>query len=190
MYRRIWIRRFVRVRRFVARNILHTNDPPHALALGLALGMFVALTPTVGFQMLMVVALASLFKANRIVGIPVVWISNPATFVPIYYPSYRVGCRLLGMEAISLGWWRRLAEPPEGMIAAITFYWKNLMHVIGPLTVGCLAVATPIATVTYVLGYRMITAYRLRRYGTICPPETPAARRKAIHSKAEPSQLQ
>ena len=73
-----------RVRHFVLHDILHADDPPHRLALGVAIGMFVTFTPTVGLQMVLVGVLAWLLRANKLVGLPVVWLSNPATVVPIY----------------------------------------------------------------------------------------------------------
>ncbi len=160
MNRRAWMRFAVRVRRFVMRGILHADDPPHAIALGIALGVFVALTPTVGFQMIAVVALASLLRANRAVGIPLVWISNPATFVPIYYPCYRIGCSFLQVPPISIDWWMRLATPPAGISTAVTFYWRNVMQVIAPLTLGCVVVATPISIAVYFMSYRWVHNYR------------------------------
>ena len=77
-------------------SILKADDPPHRLALGVAIALFVTFTPTIGFQSVLVVALAWLFGANKLVGLPLIWISNPATFVPIYYPAYRLGKWVLG----------------------------------------------------------------------------------------------
>ena len=79
-----------RARKFIYHNVLHADDPPHRLALGAAIGVFVAFTPTVGLQMMLTVSLAWLLRANKVIGLPVVWISNPATLVPIYYSCYVV----------------------------------------------------------------------------------------------------
>lgn len=152
-----------RCRRSVIKRVLHADDPPHRLALGVAIAMFVTLTPTVGFQSVLVILLATLFRANKLVGLPLVWISNPATFVPIYYPCYRIGLWITGGKRVSFQWWRELTRPPEDYLPAMKFYWSRLTDVIVPLTVGSVIVALPIAVASYALSYQAIVRYRHRR---------------------------
>jgi len=158
--RRDWYRIAVRARRFVVHNVLRADDPPHRLAFGVAIGLFVTFTPTIGFQSVLVVLLAWMFGANKLVGLPLVWISNPATFVPIYYPSYRLGRWVLGGEPVSMKWWKELAKPPDASGEAIRFYWGRFMEIIEPLTVGCLLIAIPLAGFGYVMTYQAVTKYR------------------------------
>lgn len=160
MSRRDVYRVAVRFRRIFLKKILHADDPPHRLALGVAIGLFVTFTPTIGFQTALVIALAWLLGANKLVGLPLVWISNPATFVPIYYPCYRIGKWILGGQPVSMRWWRDLAHPPESSVEALRFYWTRLLEIIGPLTTGCLVVAIPIGSVGYVLTYQSVIRYR------------------------------
>lgn len=151
------------MRRFFLHSIFKTDDPPHRLALGVAIGVFVTFMPTIGFQMVMVVALAWLFGANKLAGLPVTWISNPATLVPIYYPAYRLGKWILGGPPVKMQWWKELAKPPDSALEAVRFYWGRMLEIIEPLTVGCLLIATPIAGVAYVLTYQAIDRYRAIR---------------------------
>ncbi len=164
---RVWSRR---VRRFVVHQILHADDPPHRLALGIAIGIFVTFTPTVGFQMALVVLLAWLLRANKVVGLPVVWISNPATIVPIFWPCYVVGQLLLGTEPIDAKWWHSLAHPPATMMARIGFYTDRFMEVFWTLWVGGIVVGLAVAYPTYYIAYYSIRAYRLRKWGQLTPP--------------------
>jgi uncharacterized protein (DUF2062 family) len=46
--------------------------------------VFVAFTPTVGIQVI-VLFLTWLLCANKAISLPIVWLSNPATIVPIYW---------------------------------------------------------------------------------------------------------
>jgi len=80
------------------RPIFTIRSSPHSIALGMAFGLFVALTPTVGFQMLIVVVIGTLIKANRIIAVVVVWISNPITFIPMYYGYYYLGGLIVGVD--------------------------------------------------------------------------------------------
>jgi len=69
---------------------------PHYIALGMAIGVFVAITPTIPFHTVMAVALAYLFKASRPAAIIGVWASNPFTVVFLYIACYKVGMLLFG----------------------------------------------------------------------------------------------
>jgi len=159
-----------KARHFVLHSVLHADDPPGRLALGAAIGAFITFTPTFGFQSLLVVFAAWLLRANKVVGLPIVWLSNPATMVIIYYPCYVVGRTLLGREPIGSQWWNGLRHPPPGWWPAVQFYWSRLLEVATPLWLGCLVVGTCAAIATYYLVYHMIRAYRLRRWGQLTPP--------------------
>lgn len=69
--------------RMLLRSILMLDDSAHSIALGTAIGMFIALTPTVGIQMLMVLCVAFLtrpfFKFNQVASLITVYVSNPLT---------------------------------------------------------------------------------------------------------------
>ena len=60
------------------------------------MGMWVALTPTVGVQSLMVTSLALPMRANLPVSLVMCWITNPLTLVPFYFSYYWLGTLLLG----------------------------------------------------------------------------------------------
>ena len=168
-----------RAKDFCVYKILHADDPPHTLALGIAVGMFVTFTPLIGFQMMLSVFLAWLLRANKVVGVPIVWISNPLTLVPIYYPCYVVGCKVLGMEVVSDKWdeinsaWEalRTAETTRWM-DKVQFWWEILVDSLAPLTVGCLLVASVTGVVSYYISLYAIRKDRLKRWGQLMPPTT------------------
>jgi len=155
---------------FIIHHVLHADDPPHRLALGIAIGVFVAFTPTVGFQMVISVFLAWVFRANKAVGPPIVWITNPATMIPIYYSCYVVGRLILQHEPVRARWWRELAHPPEGWWEGVVFYWQRFTHIAVPLWVGCLLVSTILGYISYRISLSAISAYRMRRWGQLVPP--------------------
>jgi uncharacterized protein (DUF2062 family) len=64
---------------------------PHAVAGGFSLGLFLALTPTVGVQLLVAVFLATFFKLSRPAALLAVMITNPLTVPPIFTFNYWVG---------------------------------------------------------------------------------------------------
>jgi uncharacterized protein (TIGR03546 family) len=164
---------FRRCRKYVYHSILHADDPPHKLALGVALAMFVMFTPTLGLQMIITVFLAWLLRANKTVGLPVVWISNPVTFVPIFYPCYVVGCWLLDKPQIESDFWQHLSTPPlqASWLEGVQYYWTLFLDVAAPLWLGGLIVGTFLGALTYYLLYVAICRYRMRRWGQLIPPK-------------------
>ncbi len=70
-------------------------------ARGLAAGVFCGCFPFFGFQTLLGVGLASLVRGNHLIAAAGTWISNPLTYVPLFWFNYRLGAVLLGQGA---GW--------------------------------------------------------------------------------------
>ena len=67
------------------------NGSPFFNAKGLAIGVFSGCFPFFGFQTLMGVFFAKLARGNIFLAAIGTWISNPLTYVPLYYFNYKVG---------------------------------------------------------------------------------------------------
>ncbi len=76
-------------RHLLARDLWHINR--HSFAGGVSLGLFIALTPTIPFQMLLTCLGAIYFRVNLPVGLAVCWVTNPLTAMPIYLTAWRTG---------------------------------------------------------------------------------------------------
>ncbi len=87
-----------RVQQIVFHNILHLDDTPHRIAWGVFIGTMIAFTPTLGLQIVLYLPIAALLGANKISGIPILFISNPFTAVPLYYTTWSVGAAVLHPE--------------------------------------------------------------------------------------------
>jgi uncharacterized protein (DUF2062 family) len=160
-----------RTREFVVHNILHADDPPHTLALGVGIAMFVTFTPTIGFQMALVFAICWIFGGNKLVGLPLVWISNPATIVPIYYPCLWLGEALLGKSHRNFGWFKTMfSGAPEDWLLKVKFYGVALKDIAIELWLGCIVIGGILGLVTYLLTYQLVYTYRMRVWGQLTPP--------------------
>jgi len=160
----------IAIERFIVYRILHADDTPHRLALGIALGIFVGSTPTIGLQMIIVLLLASLFHANKVVGLPIVWFTNPFTIMPIYYVNYLIGkwiLRLFGVASSKS--FEQIRSALHSLNEAKThffewYFWKNLAFAVIDISVelwvGCLAVGIVGGLVFYALSYYGIVWYR------------------------------
>jgi uncharacterized protein len=82
--------------RFVKFRVLHVDDSPHRIAMGVALGLFAAYLPPLWFHIILVLSVAGILQANKFVALTFIWASNPFTFIPIYYPNYLLGRAVLG----------------------------------------------------------------------------------------------
>jgi len=85
-----WIEAHPRLVRILERGgALHIDET--TLARGIAVGLFIGLTPTVGIQSLLMLAAAFAFRANFIAAFIVSNVSNPLTMAPLYYGWNRLG---------------------------------------------------------------------------------------------------
>lgn len=152
----------MRSRRFLLEQVLHANDPPHRLALGCAIGIFVMFTPTIGIQSLLVVAIAWLLRANKVIGLPVLWISNPATVLPIYGACYWLGVVILGQQQQAVDNWRHLSKSISMGAMPLKTWWHAFMDSFMPLWVGGIILGFLCAIPTYYLVFWSVRAHRQR----------------------------
>ncbi len=71
---------------------------PAKRARGIAVGVFSGCFPFFGLQSVMAVCLASLLKGNHLLAVIGTWISNPLTYIPLYWFNYKIGSFFLGRE--------------------------------------------------------------------------------------------
>ena len=80
------------------RLLLELEGTPAKRARGIAVGVFSGCFPFFGLQSLMGVCLASLLKGNHLLAVIGTWISNPLTYIPLYWFNYKIGSFFLGSE--------------------------------------------------------------------------------------------
>lgn len=155
--------------------VLHLEDSPHRLALGFAVGIFVAWTPTIGLQMLLAALLTWLCRANKLIAIAVVWISNPYTALPIYWFNYLVGYWCVGGEKVNWAWFDTLLTRPEpnmGFSAYLSYAYHKMTEVAYPLILGSCLVGIVLALVSYPLILRLFKKRDLRNAALATTPST------------------
>lgn len=100
---RQWLANHPRVARFLERTGC-LNVDEYALARGIAVGMFVGLTPTVGIQTILMMLGSMTFRANFLAAFAVSWVSNPLTMAPLYFGFNRIGDAVFGWLLDSMAW--------------------------------------------------------------------------------------
>jgi len=81
---------------------IRLRGTPDEVAKGMALGIFIGMTPTFGFQMAIALFCAWVLRQNKLAAVLGVWITNPVTAPFIYALEYETGRLLLGMQRLSL----------------------------------------------------------------------------------------
>ena len=74
---------------------LQQDGDPLFNAKGVAFGVFSGCFPFFGFQTLLGVFLAQITKGNIVLAAIATWISNPFTYLPLYFFNFKVGSFLL-----------------------------------------------------------------------------------------------
>lgn len=145
------------------RRVLSLDDSPHSIALGVFIGTFVAYQPIVGFQMIVGALVCKIARANVIASLPLAWITNPVTIVPIYYGTYKLGVVFTGgdltyddMKAL----WGRIGE--LGLVDGVVEGTRMLLGVMWPMVVGGAIVGIVNGAIFYVIVKRFVTAYQAR----------------------------
>ncbi len=132
---------------------LKIRGTPREIALGLAVGLFVGMSPTMGFQMAIAVPIAAMFKLNKLAAAMAVWVTNPVTAPFIYSSTYFVGARLSG---ISKG---VNAADAANNTTMLTFAEKA-PEIFGAMTLGGFVIGLPLAVIGYYFAFFAVREYQ------------------------------
>jgi uncharacterized protein (DUF2062 family) len=79
--------------------VKNLKGDPHYVAMGMAIGVFIGITPTMPFHTVLAVALAFILRGSKVAAALGVWFCNPVTAPVFYWGSYKAGMYLLGNPA-------------------------------------------------------------------------------------------
>ncbi len=134
--------------------IMRLKASTHAVALGLAVGVFVGFLPVIPFQTVIALTLAFLVRGSKIPAALGTWVSNPVNMIPFYAMLFYVGRFLLpGVETPELNFHHLELE------SMIHQGWGLVVV----MFVGGLVLGIPAAFVTYVVTFRAVNSYRQKR---------------------------
>lgn len=132
---------------------LKIRGHPREIALGFALGLFVGMTPFMGLHTIAAVAVAALFKWNKISAAISVWITNALTAPLIYGITYLVGARLMGLEkAFNLKEINSLSAVNELILKTPEIVWAMI--------VGGVVIGLPLAIIGYYFAFSITSRYQ------------------------------
>ena len=142
--------------RYVYYRFIRLRSRPHAIARGLAVGVFAGFFPLFGLQTIIGIALAIVFRGNKIVAAAGTWVSNPFTYLPIYAFNLWIGRLILQVDLDFddlLN--RRLQSWPDLLQTGNVF--------VATLFLGCAVVGGIAAVIAYFLGLWLAQMVHQRR---------------------------
>jgi uncharacterized protein (DUF2062 family) len=125
---------------------------PHYVAMGMAIGIFVSLTPTIPFHTAIAITLAFALKGSKPAAAIGVWFCNPLTAPFFYLGSYKVGMFFLGKSA-----------PFDAKYESILELMKLSMDVIIAMIAGGVVLGILPGIAAFFITRKIITKIRLRR---------------------------
>jgi uncharacterized protein (DUF2062 family) len=169
-----------------ATEVLHLDEEPSRLAAGMAVGVFIGVTPLYGLHTLLALAAAFLFRLNKAVTVTGAWINLP-WFAPFVYAfCLRLGEAVLtgDWSGFSLGGVHALAQATTAALRASpretagTLWqvaWDMLFVASMPLVVGTTIVGAVLGIAAYFITLEAVRDVRRLR-----------ARMHPVHEAADP----
>jgi uncharacterized protein (DUF2062 family) len=133
-------------------------DTPHSIALGSAIGIFFGFTPLYSLKTLLSIAVAWIFRCNKIAAAIAVTLHDVMIFAmpAIYLGEYQLGCWTLRRPV--------LHRAQVGHVALHDYLsWHLFKHAwpaLEPVLVGSLFLALPSAIITYLVMRMLISRAR------------------------------
>lgn len=152
----LWPRRsWTRSSRYVAYRLRRLSDTPHAVALGFAVGVFIAVTPFLGTHMVVAALVAWAIGGSVVAALLGTFVGNPLTYPVFWYSTYELGNLILGGDE------PRPRIDLSGGIFRTSI--EQLWPILKPMTLGAVPVGLALAALSYALVKPMVDAYRRRR---------------------------
>lgn len=156
------------------RRVWRLSGTPHAIALGVAAGVFASCTPFFGFHILLAMLVAWVIRGNLVASALGTFVGNPLTFPLIFFVVFEVGKFMVGAPP------GHVDPEIEEVVQQAGAFDRLLPHIV-PLLVGALPVGIVLGCVFYVITRSGVEAYQSQRRKLL--EERARARAEAAASK-------
>lgn len=147
-----WARSF----KYFSKRVLRLSASPHVIAVGFACGVLVSWTPFVGFHFLMSAVIALILGGNLLASAIGTAFGNPFTFPFMWWSSFELGHRILGIKPAPGGLHPGLGGFWEGT-------WSEVLPILQPMLVGAVPLGTVAAIISYFVVRAAVAAYQTAR---------------------------
>ncbi len=133
-------------------NAKKLQGDPHYIAMGMAIGVFIGVTPTFPLHTVLAVTLAFVLRGSKPAAVLGVWFGNPITMPFFYWVSYKIGMLILGNSI-----------PFDKNYVSITELLKLGLDVTAALITGGVLLGILPAIGTYFITRKIFTMIRHRK---------------------------
>jgi uncharacterized protein (DUF2062 family) len=153
----VWQARMKKMAARLYERFVKLRGSPHAIAMGLALGVFIGMSPFFGLHIITAVPIAAIFRWSKLAAILGVNITNAFTAPFIYPVTYWLGSKLVG------------AYNPIKWSSAFSLnefigFIKQSPSIIFQLLIGGIVLGLPLAIASYYFGLQSIQVYRKKMH--------------------------
>jgi uncharacterized protein len=159
---------------FLKLKVLHVTDTPHRIAMGVAVGVFVAfgLAPFLGTHIFAALVLSAILGGNKIAAIASMWVHNPITMWPIIFGEYELGKHVVGLWTRAPKGGHELLKrfldnwEDQGVFSYpfVTEFWHELSHVMMKIGlevgIGCAILGVVTAVLSYFAAKEIVIEHR------------------------------
>ncbi|MEI7816866.1 MAG: DUF2062 domain-containing protein [Desulfuromonadales bacterium] len=128
------------------KKILSLDAHPGHISVGFAVGVFISFTPFFGLHTPLAIALAFIFRLNKVTCITGAWVNTPFTVVPILMASYNLG--------------RFLRGKPAKALTFTNLDWHSLQPYAKSILLGSSILGFFAAVASYFICYWLVTFFR------------------------------
>lgn len=156
----LWPRKgFLRPIRYLTMRILRLSASPHAVAAGVAAGVFVSWTPFIGVHFVMAFVISYFLSGNMVAAaLGCAAFGNPLTYPFIWGITWEVGHLLLSRQDQMAGQTIDLAELFRQL--HFTELWKPVLE---PMLIGAIPPAAVTSVALYILTFYTVRGFQARR---------------------------
>ena len=141
------------------RQLLHLGDSPERTALAFSVGVFLSFSPFIGLHTVIGLAVAFLFRLNRLAVLIGTCVNTPWTFAPVASFGTAVGFYALGTE-------RSLSAIAWDSMLSMSFWqqmFSDVNHLLLPFFVGNLILSVLASLISYLIVRRILVRHHRRK---------------------------
>lgn len=137
--------------------LLKISSDPNYLAFSITLGVFIGIIFPIGFQTLIIIPLALIFKLNVYIATISTLVTNPVTIAPIYYITYHIG-NFFTSQNLTWNEIKIIMNSPT--IEKLSIFGMELVITV---FLGNIILASVTSIIIYFISFRLILVYKNRQ---------------------------
>lgn len=132
--------------RQIFKKFLSLDAHPGHIAAGFAVGVFISFTPFFGLHTPLAIALAFIFRLNKLTCVTGAWVNTPLTVLPVLAASYKLGETILGNK--------------PALFQVTRLEWSSIKGYATAIILGSSVIGFFAALAGYALCYWLVVTFR------------------------------